>query len=342
MPFPLSSLPEHLGESFSVRAARGAGVSVRRLRGTGITSPFRGVRLRDAEHDDSAVTLHKNPRAVEAGRLAVEIRRHARAFATTMHQDWFITHVAAAVLWDLPLPLRLLRTVLHETQRGDEAVSARGLDVRVMAPLRATRAAGTSGHQLLPSMVEVRSVDGLRVSSPASTWALLAGILSVHELIVVGDAIVNIPRRRGMIRGTDADALDTLAQLDAVANSPYRRHAAKLLHALSQVRVGSSSPGETDVRRACALGGLPDPVLDYDVYAPNGVAIGYTEIAYPDYRVLVEYEGDHHRTDARQWQRDVDKHAACADAGYAVVRLTSANVYPSTATAVARIRAALL
>lgn len=78
------------------------------------------------------------------------------------------------------------------------------------------------------------------------------------------------------------------------------------------------------------------------MFAKDSRPIGFTEFAYPDFHVLIEYEGDHHRTDRRQWQRDVAKHAACVDAGWQVERLTAANVYPSTRPAVVRVRAALM
>ncbi|GAB3801190.1 hypothetical protein GCM10028798_16790 [Humibacter antri] len=171
---------------------------------------------------------------------------------------------------------------------------------------------------------------------------MLADDLSVDELVEVGDAIVRIPRCHGMQRGTPGDALATLEQLSAAASAPYRRHAAKLRTALAMIRVGSSSAAETRTRLAGARAGLPDPHLDYDVFAANGTPIGFTEFAYPEYRVLTEYDGDHHRTDRKQWQRDVDKHSACVDAGREVVRLTSGLVYPSAKPAIARIRTALI
>lgn len=42
--------------------------------------------------------------------------------------------------------------------------------------------------------------------------------------------------------------------------------------------------------------------------------------------MIVEIEGDHHRTSRRQWHRDIEKYRNYADAGWYVVRLTSAHV----------------
>lgn len=179
------------------------------------------------------------------------------------------------------------------------------------------------------------------MTNAATTWAHLAELLTVDELIAVGDAIVHIPRARGMRRGKPADALASISDLQAVAAAP-RRGAAKLREAIAHVRVGSASPTETDVRLALIRAGLPEPELDVDVYASDGTAIGYTEIAYEKYRILVEYEGDHHRRDRAQWERDILKHAACSAAGWEVIRITSPQMRPTPSVAVSRVRAALV
>lgn len=116
----------------------------------------------------------------------------------------------------------------------------------------------------------------------------------------------------------------------------------KLRAALPLVRVGAASRPETHLRLALAGGGLPAPALDFDVYGGNGERIGWTEIAYPLWRLLVEYEGDHHRTDTRQWNRDILKHDLCREAGWDVVRITAEHLYPNAQVAVARVRGRLL
>ena len=45
---------------------------------------------------------------------------------------------------------------------------------------------------------------------------------------------------------------------------------------------------------------------------------------------LIEYEGDQHRNDKRQWNRDIDRYEYFASAGYLVVRITAARArYPN-------------
>lgn len=342
MPRRPSPLPETLGQEFSVRAAVEDGVARRRLRGSDLDVPFRGARARPRP-PETTPPHDASPLAIEAKGLRAQIVRLAAAFATIAPPGWFFSHVTAAVLWGLPLPLRVLRAVIHET-KVDAATTLppRGLDVAVLGRRRGSKATGLRGHQLKATMASVRTHDGRQVADPATTWVLLAEVLTVDELVKVGDAIVNIPRKKGMKRGSPSDALATIEQLEAAMLAGRRRGIAKLREALRLIRVGSASPGETDIRLACGRAGLPEPELDVDVFGPDGEPVGYTEIAYPDYRLLIEYEGDHHRVDRDQWNRDIEKHAACAAAGQTVLRLTSRHVYPNADPAVVRIREALL
>lgn len=90
-----------------------------------------------------------------------------------------------------------------------------------------------------------------------------------------------------------------------------------------------------------ATDGLPDPVLDVEIRNSRGRLLGVTEIAYPEFRVLVEVEGDHHRVSRDQWNRDIDKYAAYVAEGYEVVRLTSAHIRGEHPTATAVVREVL-
>ena len=191
-------------------------------------------------------------------------------------------------------------------------------------------------------MTSVQIQSGLRVVSPATLWAQLGDELTADELIAVGDALVHEPRSRGGRRSRGGVGHTTIARLEAALYAGRRVGAAKLREALPQIRVGSASQPETDLRLALVRGGLPEPTLDFDVVGLRGEPIGYTEIAYPDHRVLVEYEGDHHRIDRAQWHRDIEKHAHAAAAGWTVLRITSQHLYPGPEAAVRQVRDALL
>ena len=336
-------LPDSLGEGFSVRAAVREGVTPGRLRGTDLAVPFRGTRLRSTPHVSPTSDPHAY--AHEAEVLRAEIIRRAYAYRSIAPRHAFFCCVTAAVLWGLPLPNRVLRAGSSVSRRADANLNdpvPPFIDVGVVAPHRATRTQGTRGHQLTAQLIRVRATRGTQLTDPATTWVLLAAHLSVEELIILGDAIVHEPRARGMRRGAPGSGLGTLKQLEAALNAGRRIGGTKARAALARIRVGSASPPETLTRLALVDAGLPEPALDVDVFAADGRAIGYTELAYVAQRILIEYEGDHHRTDRHQWDRDIEKHAACVEAGWTVIRLTSRHLRPSPAPAVARIRAALM
>lgn len=333
MPRHPAALPEHLADGFAVAVALDAGVTARRLRAGDLESPFRGARLRvraTPAHRSAMDSADASPLAREAADLRARILRLAGAYAEVAAAGTVFSHVTAAVIWGLPLPLRALR-------RGAEE-----LDVAVIGTRRAPKAAGTRGHQLRAAMTGVRSREGLTLTSPATTWVTVAPSLSIDELIDMGDAIVYIPRLHGMVRGTAAHALGTIDELRAAMDAGRRTGIAKLRSALTEVRVGAASPGETKIRVACVRAGLPEPELDIDVFTASGAPIGFTELGYPRYGLLIEYEGDHHRTDRDQWNHDIEKHAACVAAGWTPIRLTSRHARGRADAAVSRIRDALV
>jgi len=349
MPPRPRSLPSTLGAGFSVAEAMAAGVTPRRLRAKDFATPFRGVRRRRT--GDDLTNLPENPMAFAAAVLRDEILRNAAAYLRIAGAAVFFSHVTAAVIWGLPLPL--LTLVLPGVRTGDIMAAARRrdaasirryaaqIDVAVIAPRRAPKSRGVNGRRLSATLTQVQVKGEFRVSSPASTWAQLATTLTVDQLIEVGDAIVFIPRRRRLERGTPDDALATPARLAAAVEAGPRAGIHRLREALPQIRVGSASPSETRVRLACLRAGLPEPELDVDVVPGSSDPIGCTEIAYPAWRVLVENEGDHHRTDREQWDRDIEKYAACEAAGWTVVRLTGRHLRDDARPAAAKVRDAL-
>lgn len=314
MPTPPAPLPADLGEAFTRNAALAAGATARRLRAKDLASPFHGVRTRlepaqgtdpaakaGAEEAEPASPLARDRAAREA------VLRLARAYREVMAEHAFFVGRSAALVYGLP--------VAH----GDD------LEVGVRGPSRAPRGRGIRGVKVQPAFVHVRDHGGLPLSSPASTWAMLGRELSTRELVIVGDAIVRVPRdERGQLR--PADRLATIEQLSLAAGAGARRGVERLREALPLIRVGSASPLETEYRLDAAASGLPEPELDVAIRDARGTLLGITEIVYRPYRTLVEVEGDHHRTDRKQWDRDIEKYAAYAAEGWEVARLTSRHI----------------
>lgn len=300
-------LPSELGDCFSTAQALKAGATRRRMRAGDLRAPFHGAR--------TTSVLHEPPAKLAEGTLAERVRRlranalsQARAYVCVMPSGAFFIGRTAAVIYGAPV------------DPGPE------IDVALFAPAHCPRGVGVSGRKVSPRLVQNRLVDGLPVSDPASTWAMLAEHLSVKQLIVVGDYFARIPRDE---RGVLLPAQQLATKDDLRKAIVGRRHAAKLRKALERIRVGVSSPLETEYRLVAEDFGLPEPVIDFEVHDEHGRLLGISEYAYPEYKIAIEIEGDHHRTSKRQWDRDIEKYRAYEASGWKTIRLTSRHILES-------------
>jgi len=307
------------GAAFRVADARRAGKPRRWIDGDEFDRPYRGLRV---PRDDKGADADGPPGALQRA----EITRAAVHFSAHMHPGEYFSHTTAAVLWGLPLPL--LRDALPH----------------ISVPGRAPRIGGIHGHQISESLARVvtHPEHGVRVADPATTWAMLGGMLRhPYDLVAVGDAIIRIPRIPGSHGRIERDAWGTVAGLEAAIRAGRRRGAAALREALTRVRGGVASRMETWVRLVIVDAGLPEPVTDHDVFDPHGRFVGCVDLAYPHLRVAIEYEGDQHRTNPRQWQRDIEKHEQLADLGWRVIRVSRDHVFADPESIARRVRAAI-
>jgi hypothetical protein len=85
--------------------------------------------------------------------------------------------------------------------------------------------------------------------------------------------------------------------------------------------------------------GLPIPLVNHEVFDAGGLFVGRPDMVFGG-RVIVEYEGDHHRTERSQWHRDIRRAADLEDLGYRIVRATAADRVDAASVA-ARVRRSL-
>ena len=69
--------------------------------------------------------------------------------------------------------------------------------------------------------------------------------------------------------------------------------------------------------------------------------IARNDLAYPELRIAIEYEGDGHRTDRTQWRRDIRRQRELEDLGWIVIRLTEHDLHDGLASFLTRIRRAI-
>ena len=107
------------------------------------------------------------------------------------------------------------------------------------------------------------------------------------------------------------------------------------------LRSRSASPRETRCRLLLIDAGLPEPALNHEVRDHTGRVIACVDLAYPEVRVAIEYEGEHHLLAPEQWARDLARYEALAAAGWFVIRVSAAHLADGGAALAARVRAAL-
>ncbi|WP_114558890.1 hypothetical protein [Desertihabitans aurantiacus] len=219
-----------------------------------------------------------------------------RALALT-DEHWF-THTSAAQLHGLWLPPRL---------RDDPTVHVTCEDQRHRRGGR-----GVRSHVALPGTDVVVRVRGLPAQSPADVWATLATTLDRTELITLGDHLV---RRR--------DPWCTLADLDAARRRRRgRRGARAMTEALDWVRPGTDSVMETELRLQLLSWAFPESRVNIWVHDDRRRFLARCDLVWEQYRVVAEYEGDHHRTDPVQWDQDISRADRLSDEDWSVVRVT--------------------
>jgi very-short-patch-repair endonuclease len=160
---------------------------------------------------------------------------------------------------------------------------------------------------------DVTSLAGLPVTTPIRTAFDLGRQVNRQEAIVALDALCH----RRLVRFTDL-----AAYADRHAGRPG---AGRLRGRLTQVDALAESPMETRLRLLLGDAGLPPAASQYRVVDRAGRFVGRVDLAYPEWRVAIEYEGDHHR-EQRQFRRDVARLNALREAGWLVVRFTADDV----------------
>ena len=146
--------------------------------------------------------------------------------------------------------------------------------------------------------------------SPERCFVDAASQLTLLDAVAAGDWLV----------GSGLASRERLAAEVAASAGVHGVAAAR--KALAYVRPRVESPRETVLRLLLVLAGLPEPLTNTNVLRGTNV-IARADLMYPQYRVIVEYDGRHHAEDAYQWNRDLDRHDALADEGWRLVRVTA-------------------
>ena len=280
--------PEMSGRSFTVHEARASGMGRSRLNASDLVTPTRGIRVPWR----AAMT----PAEVVAPVLS-------------LMPDAVASFTTAAKIWGFPLPLAHEQELaIHVTRPSSTPGSVRP---------------GIVCHRMRLAEADSTSVAGVRVTSRLRTWLDLASVVSLHELVAIGDYLVcahpaDFPRPRAPFLTLDR-MLTYLEAQRRVRGLPAARRA------LALVRVGSDSVPETELRLAIIEAGLPEPTLNYAIRDVTGRAVAWPDQAFVDLRLSLQYDGEHlPRADpqaSENWRNRI-----VADVGWGLLLVYAADV----------------
>lgn len=164
----------------------------------------------------------------------------------------------------------------------------------------------TRNQRLEPD--EITRVAGLPVTTPARTAFDLARQRPRGEAVARLDALMR------------ATPFSTEEVLMLAERRPRARGLRKLRAALPLVDPGAASPKETWLRLLLIDAGIPVPATQIPVQQ-NWRLIAVLDMGWEDYLVAAEYDGDHHRTNRRQYARDQARLRTLQELGWIVVRV---------------------
>jgi hypothetical protein len=165
------------------------------------------------------------------------------------------------------------------------------------------------------------------------------------------------PARTAFDLGRRGRRTSALMEVDALANATglqssdvfplLERHRGvrglvQLREVLDLMDGGAESPQETRTRLLLIDAGLPRPTTQIIVYGNfAGRRYAKVDMGYADFKVGVEYDGEQHWTNPRQYAYDIDRHAELLARGWVIIRVSAEMLRYRPHVIVARVCAAL-
>ncbi|MGO4590584.1 endonuclease domain-containing protein [Paenarthrobacter sp. 2TAF44] len=299
-----ASLPDHLTTgSFSVRASDKAGVPRSRTHAKDLVLVSRGIRVPAGSDASGASALHAY---------------------TDLDDSSILVSLSAARIWGVPLP---------SSYSGDWRIHLarrRGFSF--------PRRVNVVGHLLTFQPDEVGEHDGVRLTSPARTWLDLAATLTVEDLVAAGDSLVC---SHGADFPVPKEAVCSIEELrNVVDRHPGMRGVRTARAALDLLRGGADSAPESLMRLALLNANLPEPQLNHVVRNNLGHAVLWPDAAYLEYRISLQYDGQHHGS-AEQHLRDIERQEKSLALGWLEVRISKHDLQGEWPAVVHKVRRAL-
>ncbi len=250
---------------------------------------------------------------------------HVECYVPRLRPGQLFAGRTALRLWGLPFPVRWTAT--------------ERLDIAVATGTSPPRTVGVRGRRIAPGRADAWQIGEAPVIDPVAALFLCAQELARVPMVVALDALTtaadNYP---GLVVGRPVATVPMIEErLAAWGRFPA---CGQVRAALPWVRDAVESPKETETRMLLLDAGLPEPDVQH-VVRVAGRLVARVDLAYPQWRIAIEYEGDGHRTDREQWRTDIRRQRDLEDCGWIVIRITELDLCDGGEALVARIRRAI-
>ena len=234
--------------------------------------------------------------------------------------------VAGAALLVPPTAVFSGRTAAHLWGVAGLADAETPVEVTVPPASRFGPVAGIRVRQARLEAREVTTRRDHRCTAKVRTALDVARL----ELLMESVPVLDVLLARCIVRVEDLR--------EAVGRLPTGRGVRRARQAVALADGRAESPQESRLRVLLQLAGLT-PVPQWRVHRPDGVFIARVDLAWPEQRLAVEYDGEWHARPG-QLARDRRRLNALVAAGWRVLHVTAADLYRPE-TLIARIRALL-
>ncbi|MFC4948284.1 endonuclease domain-containing protein [Pseudonocardia sp. GCM10023141] len=167
-------------------------------------------------------------------------------------------------------------------------------------------------NELAPG--EIRQIGSLRTTTALRTAFDLALQPDLTEAVVAVDALADKGR-------FSPDLL-----LHFAVHCPRTRNKSRLATVLAHASPYAGSPMESRLRMLLVLAGLPRPRVQWMVQDEHARTAIWLDLAYPEQRVGIEYEGGDHVT-PEVVLRDAGRYTRLVDRGWRIYRYPKYDVY---------------
>lgn len=178
--------------------------------------------------------------------------------------------------------------------------------------------------------------------NPRAPRGVLArrGLLTAGETQILAGRAITTPERTAFDIGRRASVRPAVARLDALARAtnfkvdevlrvakchPGAPGLRQLETVLELVDPGAESPRESYLRLLLVEAGLPRARTQIPVLDADGLPVAYLDLGWEEHMVAVEYDGEHHRIDRRQYVKDIRRLEMLERMGWIVVRVVAGD-----------------